>query len=200
MVLVTAVAGGLAATAPRTASGAGNETEPVVVAARDLPAGARLHGDDVAVARLPADRVPDGAVRRLPGARGHTLAGPVRRGEPLTDRRFLGPALLAGYGREHERERERFVAAPVRIADAASARLLRPGDRVDVLAGPRERGGDAEVVAAGVRVLAVPARPGADTTAGEGAGALVVLAVPRGEATALAGAEATSRRLAVTLR
>ncbi|MFF4088486.1 RcpC/CpaB family pilus assembly protein [Streptomyces nigra] len=97
------------------------------------------------------------------------------------------------------------VSAPVRIADAATVRLLRPGDRVDVIAaegnGPRGDGfggdafgGKAEVVARGARVTELPEPLEA---AGEG-GALVVLSVPRATAARLAGASATAR-LAVTL-
>jgi hypothetical protein len=90
------------------------------------------------------------------------------------------------------------VSAPVRIADAAAVRLLRPGDRVDVIATGSPEGADPpgpRVVAAGVRVLAVPEPDGdpADT-----AGALVVLSVPRLTATRLAGAGAAGK-LAVTL-
>ena len=44
------------------------------------------------------------------------------------------------------------VRAPVRIADAAAVRLLRPGDRVDVLAA-------AHVVAAAATVLDIPEAP-----------------------------------------
>ncbi|MFD3545255.1 hypothetical protein ACFWUW_06470 [Streptomyces sp. NPDC058655] len=86
----------------------------------------------------------------------------------------------------------RLVSAPVRIADAATVRLLRAGDRVDVVAA--ERAGPPRVVAAGARVAEVP-RPDAE---GGDAGALVVLSVPRETARALVGAGAVSR-LAVTL-
>jgi Flp pilus assembly protein CpaB len=87
------------------------------------------------------------------------------------------------------------VAAPVRIADAATVRLLRPGDRVDVIAaGETAAGGEARVVARGARVAKVPEAAGGP----EGSGALVVLAVPRATAARLAGAGATAR-LAVTL-
>ncbi|MGW6416861.1 hypothetical protein [Streptomyces sp. NPDC055055] len=89
------------------------------------------------------------------------------------------------------------VSAPVRIADAETVRLLRPGDRVDVIAAPDTalgEGGEARVVATGVRVAEVPL-PGETRADG---GALVVLSVPRPTATALAGAGVTSR-LAVTL-
>jgi hypothetical protein len=87
------------------------------------------------------------------------------------------------------------VSAPVRIADAATVRLLRSGDRVDVIAAQdTAAGGDAEVVARGARVTKVP-EP-LDEAAGSGA--LVVLSVPRATAARLAGASATAR-LAVTM-
>lgn len=87
------------------------------------------------------------------------------------------------------------VTAPVRIADAATVRLLRPGDRVDVIAAAQTAtGGDARVVARGALVTRIPAR---DDTTAEG-GALVVLSVQRATAVRLVGA-GTSARLAVTL-
>ncbi|MEU4122002.1 hypothetical protein AB0F21_07090 [Streptomyces virginiae] len=86
----------------------------------------------------------------------------------------------------------RMVSAPVRIADAATVRLLRPGDRVDVVAA--ERAQPPRVVAAGARVAEVPV---AEQGVGDG-GALVVLSVPRETARALVGAGAMTR-LAVTL-
>lgn len=91
------------------------------------------------------------------------------------------------------------VTAPVRIADSATVRLLRPGDRVDVIAaGERGAGGAADggsrVVARGARVTEVPEPP--ETP--DAGGALVMLSVPRATAAELAGASATAR-LAVTL-
>lgn len=99
-----------------------------------------------------------------------------------------------------QRERRpaaQMVSAPVRIADAATVRLLRPGDRVDVIAAagsPAGEASEARVVASGARVAQVPM---AREPVGDG-GALVVLSVPRATAAALAGAGATSR-LAVTV-
>ncbi|WP_246530964.1 hypothetical protein [Streptomyces bathyalis] len=89
------------------------------------------------------------------------------------------------------------VSAPVRIADAASVRLLHPGDRVDVIAGP-DGTGRARVVARGARVDRVPRSVETGAVGAADEGALVVLRVPRGTATALAGAGAAGR-LAVTL-
>ncbi|NEB40870.1 RcpC/CpaB family pilus assembly protein [Streptomyces sp. SID14515] len=103
-----------------------------------------------------------------------------------------------------DRSSERLVSAPVRIADPETVRLLRPGDRVDVIAVGDTGDDDARVVARGVRVAKVPhtaARPGGHAAGGSGeagAGALVVLSVERPTATALLGA-GTSGRLAVAV-
>ncbi|WP_443055248.1 RcpC/CpaB family pilus assembly protein [Streptomyces sp. NBC_00704] len=108
------------------------------------------------------------------------------------------------------------VTAPVRIADAATVRLLRPGDRVDVIAVEQPTavaagggtGGEARVVARGALVTKVPEPLDAPDSApattfggsggSGGSGALVVLSVPRPTAARLAGASATAR-LAVTV-
>lgn len=76
----------------------------------------------------------------------------------------------------------RLVSAPVRIADAATVRLLRPGDHVDVI-GSEGAGADARVLARDARVERVPLAGGATDS-----GALIVLSVPRTTAAALAGA------------
>ncbi|WP_405390270.1 RcpC/CpaB family pilus assembly protein [Streptomyces sp. NBC_01102] len=104
-----------------------------------------------------------------------------------------------------ERRPVRLVSAPVRIADAATVRLLRPGDRVDVIAA-REGEAGARVVVKDVRVTEVPRDatradgvfPEPDGGAGPEAGALVVLSVERETAAALAGA-GVSGRLAVAV-
>ncbi|WP_372446990.1 RcpC/CpaB family pilus assembly protein [Streptomyces flavofungini] len=148
-------------------------------------------------------------------------AGPRESGRPQPQG-SAAPVSAGEHGEDpapqRARRAARLVTAPVRIADAATVRLLRPGDRVDVLAaggagvdgtgvgsagstgatgatGSVRPGGAARVVAAGARVSEVPDSP---DSAAEG-GALVVLAVPRATAARLAGASATAR-LAVTLR
>ncbi|WP_333482819.1 hypothetical protein [Streptomyces mutabilis] len=93
-----------------------------------------------------------------------------------------------------ERHGARQVSAPVRIADAATVRLLRPGDRVDVTAATDGGSGGATVLARGARVTKVPEPVDGDAAGG----ALVVVSVPRATAHRLAGA-ATTARLAVTL-
>ena len=156
----------------------------VLAAARDLVAGAALQEADVVRVELPTAALPDGALIELPpdGAR---VAGAVRRGEPLTDVRLLGAALLD--------PADGLVASAVRVADPAGAALVQAGDRVDVLAASPDGGGaDAPPAARDVLVLSVPApEPQAE-------GGLLVLATTPATAARLA-ASAVSSRLSVVV-
>ncbi|MEU6429737.1 SAF domain-containing protein [Microbispora sp. NPDC046973] len=179
----------------------------VLAAARDLTGG-RLAASDLVVVRLPPDTVPAGAY--TPGApvTGRALAGPLRRGELLTDARLLGPGLFrqtltgqasggsAGGGPAAQAGASAaepgLVATPVRIADPDAARLLSPGDVIDVLAALEDGPFQARTVAQEVRVIA---RPSGRTDGG----ALLVLATTLGQAAELAQAQAQGR-LSVTIR
>lgn len=169
-----AVLAGIAAVAPPAAP-----TASVLVAVRDLASGEVLSAGDVERVAWPAGAVPGGAVEEVEG---RTLAAPLRAGEPVTDVRLVGPGLAEAHpGR---------VVAPVRISDAGAVALLRVGDRVDVMAGdPVSPGSEAEVVASGATVLALPEPAGDASSYGPGgtSGALVVLAVEETAATRLLG-------------
>lgn len=187
--LAGAMAFGLHALAPSAPA-----TVPAVSATRDLPAGAQVGSGDVTVARVDPRAVPDGALQRPDLARGATLVSAVRRGELLTDVRLLGPGALDRLG-------PGLVAAPVRIADAESVRLLRPGSLVDVLAAGAIDGssvGQARLVAAAVRVLTVP-RTSSGRFGSLGEGSLVLLATTSATAVRLAGAS-VAERLSVVVR
>jgi pilus assembly protein CpaB len=162
----------------------------VVVAAADLGAGAVLGASDLALLSLPAGAVPDGVAAAVDQVTGQVLAGPLRRGEPVTDVRLVGPGLWSQVPAGQ-------VAAPVRLADLAVATLLRPGDRVDVLATTADAG-RAEVVAAGALVVSAPPVDATDPPAADGDAGLLVLAVPAETAARLAAA-ATNSTLTVTL-
>ena len=125
-------------------------TVPVVVAAADLAPGAVLASGDVAVAHYPPGLRPAGTVEDPAAVVGRVLAGGLRPGVPLTDAGLVGAGLTDRLGAGQ-------VAAPVRPADLAVTSLVRPGDRVDVLATP-PGAARAEVVAAGAPVLAAPGR------------------------------------------
>lgn len=155
----------------------------VLVAAGDLSAGVTIGPRDLERAERTSAELPDGAL--TPGAEvvGRVLTGAVRRGEVITDRRLLGPGLSASLG-------PGVVASPVRLVDLEVAALLRPGDRVDILAAT-EDASSAAVVAAGVLVLAVPVADSDDSQVGQPLG-LVVVAVSQDTAAQLAAAAASS--------
>lgn len=172
-------------------------TRSVWVSARDLAGGAPLTPFDVRPERLPLPAVPHGALASTVRIVGRLVAAPMRAGEPLTDVRLLEPSLLAGL------RQPGLVAVPIRLADgAAAAALTRAGDLVDVLgtsgddsatgAGPPST----RVIAAGLTVLAVPAR---DAASDDGAGLVVVAATPA-QAARLAGAATTTRLSLALLR
>ncbi|MEV7910779.1 RcpC/CpaB family pilus assembly protein [Streptomyces griseus] len=140
--------------------------------------------------------------QRRAAAAGLALAGAALATTGLSSadgRAAATPDAPPGAGRSSVR----LVSAPVRIADPETVRLLRPGDRVDVIA-VGDAGDDARVVARGARVAKVPhaaAGPGGHAAGGggeAGSGALVVLSVERSTATTLLGAGA-SGRLAVAV-
>lgn len=170
---------------------------PVLVAARDLTAGALLGTAEVVVRELPPDLVPDGAVRSQTEALGRTVAAPLRRGEPVTDVRLVGPeltrAVSAGAGA---------VSVPLRLPDPDVAALLHPGAVVDVVT-VGERQIQPVVLARRARVLAVLA-PSSDAGGGVRSmtgreGRLVLVALDPVAATRVAAAS-LSQSLTVTVR
>ena len=142
-------------------------TEDVLVAARDLPAGAVLEPDDVRTAAYAAGTAPDGLVADPVG---RALTGPVRRGEPVTATRVVEPGMLG--------QHPDLVAVPVRIPDATTVALLRVGDRVDLVA-TDPAAGHAVRVASRALVLALPTEP--ETLSGGTTGRLVLFGVSEQE-------------------
>lgn len=173
--VVAAVFAGLAVlSAIRAAAPPPTPTEEVLVASRDLATGTVLTGSDLLRTRLPAGAVPTGVVA---DAVGRTLAAPVRRGEPVTDVRLVGPGLTAGAAG--------LVAMPVRLPDAGMVDLLQVGDRIDLL-GADPQGSAPWVVARDVRVLAIP--QGSQELGANLPGRLVVVGVRAGEVAGIADA------------
>lgn len=156
--LLTATA---VATGVHAAAGPPPPSVAVLTAARDLPAGTVLEPGDLVTTEFAPGSVPAGTSR---DAVGRTLAAAVRRGEPVTDVRLVGPALTAV---DPDR-----TAVPVRLPDAGMVALLEVGDRIDLVA-TDPQGSGAHVVAAAVPVLAIP--PPDDTAVAGQPGALVVV-------------------------
>jgi pilus assembly protein CpaB len=165
----------------------------VLVAAHDLSGGTRIAASDVAVHELPRTSLPAGALRRVDELAGRSLVGPVRRGEVITDVRLVGRSYLEAYG-------DSLVAAPVRVADAASVRLLRAGDVVDILAADADATEAARLVASAVQVMTVPAVPRDALGVNDPSGGALVVVVTTDETAARLAAAGASQRLSIVLR
>lgn len=181
---VAAVLTGLAAAAPE-----GPPTLSVVRATSELPGGTRLADADLELARVVADDAPRGAITELTGAVDQLLAAPVAEGQILTPAALTTARTVTSRGR---------VVAPLRLADADLATLLRPGDQVDVIAADPQSE-QADVVARAVRVVTVPRADDATESSGSAAGRLILLEVDPQTARVLARA-AVSATLTVIWR
>ena len=166
----------------QAASPSPTPTDSVLVAGRDLPAGTVVTAADLTVSAYPDGLSPSGLAADPVGA---TLASSVRRGEPLTDVRLIGPDLTAG--------RADLVALPVRLPDSGAVELLGVGDLIDLVAADPQQG-EARVVARAVEVLALPAADEAEFAGGTAglSGRLVVLGVQPVEIADITGAVVTS--------
>jgi len=158
-----------------------------VVAAHDLTAGQQLGPGDLRRVDMPAALVPEGTSVSAESLLGRTVAGPMRAGEPVSDHRVVGDALVAGYP-------DGSVATPVRIDDPDVVALLRVGDEIDVFVAVADDVDDARLVVRGAAVVTLP-EPGDDLRDGR----LVVLAVQSREAATLAQASAQGP-ISVSLR
>jgi Flp pilus assembly protein CpaB len=174
LLTAAAVAAGVRAVAP-----AAPTTVALTVAAHDLAAGSTVSTADLTTTDVPPGAVPDGALEE---AAGSVLAAPVRRGEPITDARLVGPALTAAH--------PDLVALPVRLPDGAMAAMLRAGARIDLYAvasaGDAATGTDssdeATQVAADVLVLAVPPQKDGTNSVTDGLGGRLIVIGVRHEA------------------
>jgi len=153
--------------------------QSAVVASRDLSPGAALTADDIRLEKRSAATLPDGTQTDLTII-GATLAGPVRRGEVLTDARVLTPR-LAGLSAGPDAR-----VVPLHLADAAVLDLIRTGDVVDILgAASADAEARPRVVASNAVVVLVSAKP---KTLGPSNDRVVLVALPAPAAHTLAGA------------
>lgn len=168
-------------------------TVPVVVLARDAPAGTALTDDHLVVADVPAAAAPEDAYHLTGDALGHVTAVDLPARLPLT------PALLADAGLAGP---PGTVVVAVRLDDPAVADLLQPGLHLDLVAASLE-GGAGETVAR--RALVRPAPDAGSAPEGLlGAGPTgeappVLVAVAPQEAVRIAQASVSSRLVAVVV-
>lgn len=180
-----AVLVGLQAAAPAPPA-----TTPVWTAARDLPGGEVIGRDDLRLVQFAPDTAPSGRAAREELV-GRTLVAPLVRGAPLSDRSVLGEGLLAGH--------PGLAAVPIRLTDPDVVRLLRVGDRVDLLAVAADRPDTARTVVTDALVLAIPQGRSEQISTGL-SGRIVVLGVTPENAGKVVAAHVTALVTAVLTR
>lgn len=154
------------------------ETVPVVVAARDLPAGATLSPDDVVSVGFRPGTPPADALGDEDALVGRLLAAPVTSGEPITAVRLVGADLAAAH--------PELRVVPLRMPDPGLVALLEVGDLIDLVAADPEDG-QVTTLAIAVPVLALPASDSSTTAAGL-PGSLVVVGLRPAEVAPVASA------------
>lgn len=145
--------------------------ESVVVLASSLPAGHTLTPSDVKVAHLFPEAVPDGALKDPESLFGRSTAVALREGS------ILQPTLLAE-GTTAEPGR---ALVPITLRDQALRALLKPGDRITLVAPGYEQ---VEVLTSDARVavLASPVEGSPLSMGGTEQGALILVNVPSAQA------------------
>ncbi|HJR66013.1 MAG TPA: Flp pilus assembly protein CpaB [Gemmatimonadaceae bacterium] len=142
-------------------------TKPVVVAAKDIPAGAALDEQSLEVKQWPAVTVPKEAFGSLEAAVGRVARVPVFTGEAIVPGRLARAGTAPGL---EARITPGMRAMSVRINDVAGmSGLVQPNSRVDVLVSLRESGssGSEEVsklFLENMRVLSMGSRTTRDDT------------------------------------
>ncbi|MET0900677.1 MAG: SAF domain-containing protein [Mycobacterium sp.] len=151
-----------------------------VVAARDLTPGVAVTAGDVRVESRLTATLPDGAAVDVVAVVGDMPAGPVRRGEVLTDVRLLGPRLTESAAGPDAR------VVPLALTQSAVLDVVREGDVVDIVAAaPDDADAAPRVIATDAVVVLVSAEPGGIASAGD---RVVLVALPVAAANAVAAA------------
>ena len=155
----------------------------VVVADRDLPRGSVIAEDAVRLERMPSLFAPPGAFRRVEATVGRTLASDLAEGEAVT------PTRVGGAGGPVASQIASGLRAFV-VSSGLPPGVLRPGDRVDVIAtfgGPRPY---TDTVGSGLEVLSIVEGETGTFEAGGSSGPSLVLLVGPETAEQLARATA----------
>lgn len=143
--------------------GADSGTE-VVAMARGVAPGVLIGEGDLEIRSVPQELVPERAVTDPAEAVGRAASGGLTRGALVTEASLVLPRADAVPGT---------VIAPVKVRDADVVALLRPGDRIDLLA--QDLDGKAQTVAEDAVIVSLPQPTSAGGFADAGANPSVVL-------------------------
>lgn len=175
---------GVAGAAVLTGAEGQVETTAALRVSADIGAGERLSAAVVEEVQVDVAAVPHDYSVQAEQVVGRQAAVPMPAGALIHPDQLVGPGLLAGQQRGT-------VAVPVRPADPAMVALVRPGQRVDVLASSDtpERGSASQLVATAVPVLWTPQDDSENwLPSGTEAGGVVILAVDPAAAESIAQA------------
>lgn len=117
----------------------------VVAMARNVSPGALIAETDLDLRSVPPALVPEQAVTSIEQAVGRAASGGLTRGSLVTQASLVVPRTDAVPGT---------VIAPVKVRDADVVALLRPGDRIDLLA--QDPDGKAQRLARDAVIVALP--------------------------------------------
>lgn len=120
--------------------------QEVWVASADLPAGATLGAGNLKKSRIAEGELPKGAVLDARALAGRELARPKQEGQPFTAADFAASEREASAVAEMVPEGRVLTTLRVPMA-MVPYKNLKSGDRVDVVAIDRGRGGNARVIA-----------------------------------------------------
>jgi len=104
----------------------------IFVALEDIPTGDPITPQVVKLEQWPKDKVPPGALAKLEEVEGRRPKTKIYKGAPILENQLLTKGLSAGASSEIPKG---YRVVPVKVDDiSGAASLIRPGDRVDVLA------------------------------------------------------------------
>lgn len=159
----------------------------VVAMAREVAPGALISEGDLEIRSVPPDLVPERAVTDPGDAVGRAASGGLTRGSLLTEASLVVPRADAVPGT---------VIAPVKVRDADVVALLRPGDRIDLLA--QDLDGKAQTVAEDAVIVSLPQPTSSGGFADAGSSpSLVLIRVPESTASKIAELGSSSEILVV---
>lgn len=108
------------------------ETQPVLVAALDLPMGDLIKAEALRIEEWPKGKVPAGALSQFTDVEDRRPKSRIYAGSPILDNQLLGKGQSEASVTNQIPKGFRVVA--VKVDDVSgTASLVRPGDRVDVL-------------------------------------------------------------------
>lgn len=125
----------LLSTATPTATSAGvfgEETQLVVVAAVDIPFRRSITEADLIARKFPVDSVPAGAALSMEQAVGKMSTVDIFAGEPVMAQQLVTPDIVTAELALSIPDGKTVVAVPMR-SELINNRLVRPGDRIDLL-------------------------------------------------------------------